>query len=269
MAHAYGKISGSGRHGISERSDVEESEEEQFKPPYLPFATFWSFIGQLAERPLPPRIDRSIMAGRSGTDQAGLFSALRSFDLIDDENRVQPFLVELTGADVEKRKLILSAMVRQAYPGPMAVSEANGTELQLTEAFRNDYGAMGTETRRKAVTFFLHALREAGLPTSANFPATRAGSGAPGVPRRQASSRKSKLAKPRSTTTPATASAAESSRTGDSYAVNLVSGGRVSIEVTVNLFQLSREDRDFVISLIDSLKEYKAAHPDPTEQPAQ
>jgi hypothetical protein len=39
----------------------------------------------------------------------------------------------------------------------------------------------------------------------------------------------------------------------------------VSVEVTVNLFQLSREDRAFVMGLIDSLKDYKEAHPDLAE----
>lgn len=59
-----------------------------FKPPYMAFQTFWRFIDELSGPGLPPVIDRSLMSSKSGTDQANLVTALRSFNLINDDNTV-------------------------------------------------------------------------------------------------------------------------------------------------------------------------------------
>lgn len=244
--------------------EVTTAGAEAFKAPYLPFQTFWKFISFLAERPLPPRIDRSIMGGKSGTDQAGLFATLRAFELVDENNAVQDQLMNLAVKDEEERRVALAALIRKYYPQPMAISEQNGTELQLNEAFRDGFSLVAQDTRRKAVTFFLHAIREAGLPISANFPVTRAGSGGPGVPKTRTASKSvagRNKAAPGPGQTPRTD---QSPRRGDGYAVSLKSGGRVSIEVSVNLFDLSTEDRQFVIDLVDKLKGYGGGE-SPTE----
>jgi hypothetical protein len=224
---------------------------DTFKPPYMAFATFWSFIRFLSERPLPPRIDRTIMGSRSGTDQANIMATLRAFGLIDAEHKVLPGLVGLATDDEEARREQLSALVRGSYPGPVKVSVENGTEGQLNEAFRDDFGLTAAETRRKCVTFFLHALREAALPVSANFPQTRAGSGGPGIPKAKTPRA---AGRQKATTTPAATPSRNTK--GDTYSVTLESGGTVSVEVSVNLFDLSTSDREFVIKLVDALKGY-------------
>lgn len=229
---------------------------ETFKPPYMAFATFWSFIGFLAERPLPPRIDRSIMGNRSGTDQANIMATLKAFGLINGDNKVEPGLIELAANEEEERRSRLNSLVRSFYPNPVKVSEENGTEGQLSEAFRDDYGLTAAETRRKCITFFLHAAREAALPMSANFPQTRAGSGGPGVPKAKPAGRSASRQKATQQTTPP-----PKAGKGDAYAVVLASGGTVNVEVSVNLFDLSTEDREFVIKLVDALKGYAKDHP--------
>jgi hypothetical protein len=238
------------------RMVMDTSSTDTFKPPYMAFATFWSFIGFLAERPLPPRIDRSIMGNRSGTDQANLMATLKAFGLIDTEHKVQPALIALAVSDEVARREQLSALVRASYPGPVQVSAENGTDGQLNEAFRDDFGLTAAETRRKCVTFFLHALREAVLPVSANFPQTRSGSGGPGIPKSKTprAAARQKAAQQAATPPP-------KSGKGDTYAVTLVSGGTVSVEVSVNLFDLSTQDREFVIKLVDALKGYAESNP--------
>lgn len=42
----------------------------------------------------------------------------------------------------------------------------------------------------------------------------------------------------------------------DSYTVDLQSGGRVTVSVSMNIFDLSTTDREFVIDLVDRLKGY-------------
>lgn len=48
---------------------------------------------------------------------------------------------------------------------------------------------------------------------------------------------------------------------GDTYIVELASGGSVSVLVKVNLFALSRDDRNLVIDLVDKLKGYVVGWP--------
>jgi hypothetical protein len=155
-----------------------------WKPPYFAFSTFWTFMGDLATKPLPPKIDRSLFKSKSGTDQANLLFALRAFNLIGDDNTVNAEnLAAIAQGDEAARSLALGDLVRRHYPKALTLSEQGGTEGQLHDLFRTDFGLTSTETRRKAVTFFLHAARQAGIELSQYFPATRSGSGGPGTPR--------------------------------------------------------------------------------------
>lgn len=241
---------------------MDNGPEDGFKPPYMSFHTFWNFIGELGTKPLPPRIDRSIMTGKSGTDQANLFLALTSFELIDDNWNVLPLLDQLTSADVEQRKSILVKLIHDHYSHPMRVSGINGTSKDLDDAFRDNYPSIASpDTRRKAITFFLHAAKTAGLELSVYFPKTRSGPGAPGAPRAKKIVRR-KPAASNQGKTPVDEQRDNSTDDGDTYTVELDSGGDVSVVVRVNLFDLTTEDRNFVIELVDKLKGY----PNPTQQ---
>lgn len=245
---------------------MDEASAPTFRPPYMAFQTFWSFIEEVGSRPRPPRIDRSMMGSKSGTDQAGLMAALTGFGLIGPDQKVETALEELAAAPPEQRKAKLAHLIRRYYPEQVRVSEENGTEQQLRESLKTAFNLESADTRRKAMTFFLHAARTAGLPLSPYFPAIRSGSGAPGVPR----PKRTTVKKPRAggtagangsstSTTPQTAA-------GDTYTVSLQSGGTVSVAVSVNLFSLTTEDRTFVIDLVDKLKGYKhdeSAVPEP------
>ncbi len=233
-----------------------DTEKTPFRPPYMSFQTFWRFIDELGSKPVPPQIDRSLMGSKSGTDQASLTATLTAFGLIGPGGAVEPPLRALTQADAAARRAMLAALLRDYYPDAIRVSEDGGTEQQLNEAFRDAFGLAAAETRRKCVTFFLHAAREAQVPLSAYFPSTRGGSGAPGVA-------KAKAKVKRKTAGPAGGSATETDTaqgtrtvTGDTYSVSLTSGGEVSVVVNVNLFTLSTADRTFVLDLVDKLKGY-------------
>lgn len=235
-----------------------------FKPPYMSFATFWNFIADLAARPLPPRIDRSMMSTKSGTDQQNLTAALKALELIDDDQRVSPALTRLAASSEEERQAELAVIVRRFYPKQLGVSEEFGTEQQLKESFTESFGIEGNDTRRKSIAFFLHAARTAGLELSPHFPATRSGSGSPGAtkPRRAPAKRRTTNGAAEGGKAPQQTGSPED---GDRYSVQLKSGGRVSIVVGVNLFALSREDRDFVLKLVDQLTGYDQGEPPSTQ----
>jgi hypothetical protein len=240
--------------------DDTETLAETFKPPYMSFATFWNFINDLGAKPLPPRIDRSLMATKSGTDQANLTMALTSFDLVDEDSNVMPLLQDLASADDQQRKTILAEVISRTYRAPMEVSRQHGTSKDLEDAFRDNYPSIASpDVRRKAITFFLHAAREIGLELSVHFPKTRSGSGAPGAAKTKRAPRR----KPNvlngggNTVAPPPGGMPEQSPDGDTYTVDLASGGRVSVVVKVNLFDLTTDDRTFVIELVDKLKGYQ------------
>jgi hypothetical protein len=238
-----------------------DEEREPFRPPYMSFQTFWRFIEELRAKPLPPQIDRSLMRSKSGTDQAHLNATLDALGLVGPAGEVRAELKALVQGDEQGRQRVLAEMVRNFYPAPMAVSNQNGTNQQLQEAFRDAYNMTAGETRRKAVTFFLHACREAGIELSPYFPSTRAGAGAPGAakPRKARPRRTAAPTVPEATSQPPTA--APSGVAGDRYSVELASGGAVSVIVDVNLFDLTTDDRNFIIELVDKLKGYGAATP--------
>jgi hypothetical protein len=235
----------------------------------MSFQTFWNFIEELAAKPLPPAIDRSIMKSKSGTDQANLIMALNSFGLTDTEGTVQPmltYLIEEVPAD--KRVAAFGDLLHGYYVGPLRVSAQNGTPADLNNVFNEDYPSIGSsDTRRKAITFFLHAARSAGIELSQHFPATRSGSGAPGAPKaKRASTRKKQ--QPNGADALAVNSMQSQQARGDTYTVELASGGSVSVVVSVNLFALTTEDRTFVIDLVDKLKGYPKAAQPPTAKEA-
>ena len=228
----------------------------------MSFQTFWKFVEDLSARPLPPQIDRSIMNSKSGTDQANLMSALSGFGLIGADQRVEPALRDLAVSDDATRRERLATLIQKYYPEQVIVAEQNGTEQQLHQTFRESFNLESADTRRKAVTFYLHAARTAGMTLSEYFPQTRSGSGNPGASRPKRPARRKG---PAASVTGASTGSAMRQREGqariggDTYTVDLESGGTVSVAVSVNLFDLTTKDRSFVIELIDKLKGYPQA----------
>lgn len=232
-----------------------------FKPPYLPFATFWNFVAELAAHPLPPAIDRSLMGSKSGSDQVNLMATLRTFGMIDDDRQVQPAFVEFAAMDEDTRKQHLRVLVEKYYADALSVSSRNGTEQQLHECFRDVYGVDGADTRRKAVTFFLHAARRAEIPLSPHFPSTRPGSGSPGQKRKSPKKRASSGSANRDTGNEAErVDAAPRPKSEYETSVKLQTGGTMSLTVNVNPLNLRGEDRKFFYEVVDMLADYAEKH---------
>jgi len=155
---------------------MDEESSEETKPPYLPFQTFLNYLGELGSKPLAPKIDRSMMKNKSGSDQSSLIGALKFFSFIDDDQVVLDTLREFVPMSEDDRKVALTARLHDLYPEAFKVSDQHGSEKALLDCFEQAYGYTG-DTRRKAVTFFLHASRWCGIQMSAHFPTTRMGAG--------------------------------------------------------------------------------------------
>lgn len=231
---------------------MEGYEIGDFKPPYMAFQTFWAFIDELSSNPLPPRIDRSLMVSRSGTDQANLINTLKAFALIDAEHAVQPLLRELASADIEERRAMLASLLDEYYAKPMRIAVENGTANQLDQCFRDEYSINGADTLRKSVTFFLHAGRLAGVPMSPYFKATRSGQSARGKTRKRTTKRKP-VPETEESQGPATREPEDQYRLD----VRLRTGGLMSLTVNLNPLHLRGEDRTFFYDIVDKMADYE------------
>lgn len=226
-----------------------------FRPPYMSFQTLWKFVNTLGGKPLPPQIDRSLMGTKSGTDQNNLTTTLTSLGLIGPGGVVQPALRELAEGDEESRTALLRSLVESYYPEALDLSRRNGTEQQLHETFRDTYALTAIETRRKAITFFLHAARKAGIPLSHHFPNTRSGSGSPGTPRAKRTPTKRKP-NPADSSGAQGNGAAAVTQEGYSLTVRLRTGGTMTLLVDVNPLQLKGDEREFFYGVVDKMDGY-------------
>lgn len=231
---------------------MDEPAQGEFRPPYLAFKTFWTFIEELTGKPLPPRIDRSLMRSKSGSDQVSLTAAMKSFGLINGSQEVTG-LRELAATDEAGRLQWLALEVRKHYAAQMKVSDENGTEQQLRDSFKESFGLESADTLRKSMTFFLHAARTAGIETSAYFPSTRSGSGSPGTSKpRRTVRRKPPVTPPKDESDQAGSLAVA----GDVYTLTMKSGPVVTFAVDMNVMEASVDDRTFIFEIVDKLRDY-------------
>ena len=130
---------------------------DQKTPPYVGFATFNNFINSLRDTGIPKRIDASIMRNLSGSAQSSLLSALRYFNLIEENGTPKPSFEALITASEKERPTKIRECLTASYPflasGNFDLGSA--TPQMLAEALR-ELGASGG-TLDKAVAFFLAA----------------------------------------------------------------------------------------------------------------
>jgi len=106
----------------------------------------------------------------SGSNQSALISTLKWFKLIDDAGAHGEFLAALVKAATDdKAGEVLKANLPLAYTfmGDGSIDVGRATGAQLEEKFRA-YGLTG-ETVSKAMSFFIAACKEAGIPISAHI----------------------------------------------------------------------------------------------------
>lgn len=221
------------------------------KPPYLPFQTFLSYLGELGEKPLPPKLDRSMMKSKSGGDQTNLIGALKFFGFIDGENVVLDSLRGFVPMEEVDRKVDLGSRLRTLYPEAFKVSDQHGSEKQLLDCFEETYGYTG-DTRRKAATFFLHASRWCGVPVSANFPTTRMGSGRVAANGPKRTSAKKTPAKRRQT--PERAKPPKPSTSNETVEITFGGLGSATLTLDVPLLSLPESKLTGLLKVVNDLR---------------
>jgi Family of unknown function (DUF5343) len=225
--------------------------EEKKAAVYVSFATFKNSIENLAQG-IPNQIDRSTFPGFSGGVQNQLFAALKFLGLTTDEGKPTPALQALAVTDENKRKAKFKELIEDKYSELFSLDLEKTTPQELANKMEEVYGVSG-DTKEKAVRFFLTAVAYVEIPVSRFLKASSAATGANNGPKtkRRASTRKTN-------TDPEEEEDEQepAPKTGGSKAVQLKSGGMLTLSASVDFFQLTSEDRAFVFKLIDTMDEY-------------
>jgi Family of unknown function (DUF5343) len=243
-----------------------DEEYSTISPPYISFRTFLNLIERLAEGGIPQHIDRSYWKPfLSGSLGPHVMTTLRFFGLITSaQNEPTPELARLV-EDREHRKQIFAALLRKLYaPVFNDVDLARGTSGHLERTFTRYY-KMSPDTRRKSITFFLHAAQYADLPLSAYLKDTSRARGADAKslnrtqPTKQASAPLAHAVMASRQSRQAASDPSSMLITRSAKTVALRSGGEISLTCSVDWIGMDRADRTFVFDLIDQLKDYELA----------
>ena len=136
-------------------------------PPYLSYRTFRSFIDSVSVGGVPNRIDRSMMASMSGSNQALLVSAIRYLGWASEKGVSTPELESLVNAEGKERQEIWRRILSRAYSNLFnsRINLERATTKELSEVFAKE-GVSSADTIRKCVTFFSLAAKDAGVKLS-------------------------------------------------------------------------------------------------------
>jgi hypothetical protein len=217
-------------------------------PPYLPYKTLLSSLDNLGQG-VPPKIDRSIWKNQPGSVQSQILSAYKFLGLIDD----------LTNPTLTLRKLVehraspasvLKPLIEERFSEVLKHDLATMTTAMLNTEFQTVYGVDG-DVKKKATRFFLQAAKANGMTLSKFLlDQTRVSTG----PRKK---RVKRDAEGVGNGDGDFENEVETPTGGTKKQVTLTSGGELKLTISVDLFELSTEDRNFVFGLIDSLKAYE------------
>jgi hypothetical protein len=224
-------------------------------PPYLPYKTLMSSLENLAQG-IPPKLDRSIWKNQPGTVQSQILSAYKFLGLMNESTEPSEGLRLL----VDHRSSptpVMKKIIEDKYKSLLDKHPLNTmTTTMLANEFEATYQVDG-ETKKKGIRFFLQAAKANGfLLSKFLLDQTRASSG----------TRKKRAKRDGESNGDLLEEEAEQETKGTYKTVALQSGGQLSISISVDLFELSKSDRDFVFGLIDTLQAYKAEHPAEDDQ---
>ncbi len=218
--------------------------------PYISFKTFQTALDRLDEG-IPHQIDKSVWPTIAFGTRGQVISAFKFLGLIDDKGVPQPDLRSLAGVKEQDRKPILRKLLEKRFPEIMRIDLTKATPVQLEDAMRK-YNVSGA-THRKAMTFFLQAAQFSSLPMSQFLQAMTKRGAAPGTARK----RRARANGNAVLVDPANPLPSIKTGSGTSRIISLSSGGKLTLEVELDVLRLSGDDRKFVFDLIDKLEEYE------------
>ena len=238
---------------VVEPSITKLDREEIVAPPYVSFSTFKKLLDWLRSEGVPLQFDRSFWQAKfSGSTGAQLVAALRFFGLLHGD-RPLPDLENLVQSTPDDRRFIIRELLKDSYDA-VPFNELDRATPAMVKQWFKLYPIDG-HTLRKAISFFVSAVKDAELPMS-NAVSKMAKS-------RSAKPSTSSATRDKQTAQNLLTSMAATGRTKAQVAVQsnqttiqLESGGEITVGLSLDLFKLADRDRNFVLSLVDMTKKY-------------
>ena len=241
---------------------AERPRREAVTPPYVSFNTFRTLIDWLRSEGVPLRYDRSFWQAKfSGSTGTQLVAALRFLGLLEGDGPT-PDLDRMANAAPDERRLILRELLKDSYDS-VPFEELDRATPAMVKGWFRAYPVDG-HTLRKAVSFFVNATKYAGVPISnavSKMAKSRVAGPAGGGTRDKQVTERAIVdvdsAGPRRTPRGERAAPGRSGAQPSRITIGLESGGGVTVDVAVDLFQLSDRDREFVLRLVDLTRSYE------------
>ena len=140
-------------------------------PQYVSFKTFQTFLEFLSQG-MPYRIDRSVWVNKfSGSNGTQLMSAIKFFQLIDNDGIPNNDFDNLVSRDFETQKKTLRSLLFRYYELVFELDLTRATKSQLRERFRTFDTKEGVIV--KCESFFIQAARFSNIELSPHILARR------------------------------------------------------------------------------------------------
>lgn len=149
--------------GEDQQAEAGSEAQSTRTPPYISFRTLLTFIEDLKNVGVPPRIDRSVLTRFSGGVGSQLLMALKSLGLVNEAGVPTQWLAALvTTYGTAAFKSPLQRVLRYGYPYLQELDLKTATPSMFADAFKEAVDAK-EDVLRKCRTFYLHAAKEAGV----------------------------------------------------------------------------------------------------------
>lgn len=230
-------------------------DERKYPAAYLPLSTLLTAFDHLKAISIPNKIESRTFPSMSSQSTSQLLSALKFLDLIEDDGTPKPLLYDLVQKP-DERKALLRQLIETHYSDIVEKDFSKITVTELDSALAGKRYNVQGDTRKKAKTFLLKAAQYAGFtvhPLLTKVTRTRSRGGA-------------RRATPLTNGTGASGSPdagmspgppANDEPPGSDKTIQLRRGGSLSLSLSVNLWDLKGEDRNFVFDLIDKIDAYE------------
>ena len=244
------------------QNNAPNGENGSASPPYISFSMFNNnFLPWIETEGIPLKFDRSFWGKKfSGSGGLQLMASLRFLGLLKGDTP-QSRLENIVKAKAEERKPLLAEMIRQAY-AKVDFQQLDRATPSMVNEWISGYGIDRT-TLRKASSFFINACKAYDIPLSnslkkmARNKPTKTGASRP-LPRKIEPGDKSEpentLRKPATQNNDSGLSWGV--QKGQIYRIKLNSAGEITLVVDLPIFDISSEDREFALKLVDAIKGY-------------
>lgn len=229
-------------------------------PPYVSFNTFKTLLEWLKSEGVPLRLDRSFWRAKfSGTTGTQLVAALRFLGLLSDDQPL-PDLENLVKAPRDEQRVILRELLKDAY-SILPFDDLDRATPSMVRQWFGTYPIDG-HTLRKAISFFVNAAREAEMPMSNAVRRMAKTKGAVSYPTvaNGAEKHQRSISEKIGEDVQRGRNRNNNAIKSNSTIIPLESGGVINLDISVDLFQLSERDREFVLSLVDITRNYQRRH---------